>query len=147
MRFCYCYIPPKSSLIKQSTTTCALQTLNIWLYTPSQLICASAFFVRVLPQRPDSPCLTCLPAAHALPMFREARQRSTRKQLEKDRLDPRKSHKPEPPVSGPGKVLVNFIDARFLLVQTFGLHPRNPGSQSSMREVEFGHLIKVKQVK
>jgi len=43
--------------------------------------------------------------AHALPMFREARQRSTRKQLEKDRLDPKKSHKPEPPVSGPGKVL------------------------------------------
>lgn len=37
-------------------------------------------------------------------MFREARQRSTRKQLEKDRLDPKKSHKPEPPVSGPGKM-------------------------------------------
>ncbi|KAI4892112.1 hypothetical protein NFI96_017896 [Prochilodus magdalenae] len=41
---------------------------------------------------------------HALPMFREARQRSTRKQLEKDRLDPMKSHKPEPPVSGPDDV-------------------------------------------
>ncbi|TNM91967.1 hypothetical protein fugu_018979 [Takifugu bimaculatus] len=40
---------------------------------------------------------------HALPMFREARQRSTRKQLEKDRLDPKKSHKPEPPVAGPGR--------------------------------------------
>ncbi|XP_056592963.1 WD repeat-containing protein 70 [Triplophysa dalaica] len=40
---------------------------------------------------------------HALPMFREPRQRSTRKQLEKDRLDPVKSHKPEPPMSGPGK--------------------------------------------
>ncbi|XP_077593022.1 WD repeat-containing protein 70 [Stigmatopora nigra] len=40
---------------------------------------------------------------HALPMFREARQRSTRKQLEKDRLDPKKSRKPEPPVSGPGR--------------------------------------------
>lgn len=35
-------------------------------------------------------------------MFREPRQRSTRKQLEKDRLDPVKSHKPEPPVAGPG---------------------------------------------
>lgn len=35
-------------------------------------------------------------------MFREPRQRSTRKQLEKDRLDPLKSHKPEPPVAGPG---------------------------------------------
>lgn len=43
-------------------------------------------------------------SAHALPMFREARQRSTKKQLEKDRLDPMKSHKPEPPVSGPGDV-------------------------------------------
>lgn len=43
-------------------------------------------------------------SAHALPMFREARQRSTKKQLEKDRLDPVKSHKPEPPVSGPGDV-------------------------------------------
>lgn len=41
-------------------------------------------------------------------MFREARQRSTRKQLEKDRLDPKKSHKPEPPVSGPGNMLVIF---------------------------------------
>uniref|UniRef100_A0A6I8QPB5 WD repeat-containing protein 70 n=1 Tax=Xenopus tropicalis TaxID=8364 RepID=A0A6I8QPB5_XENTR len=40
---------------------------------------------------------------HALPMFREPRQRSTRKQLEKDRLDPVKSHKPEPPVAGPGR--------------------------------------------
>ncbi|XP_061150019.1 WD repeat-containing protein 70 isoform X2 [Syngnathus typhle] len=40
---------------------------------------------------------------HALPMFREPRQRSTRKQLEKDRLDPKKSRKPEPPVSGPGR--------------------------------------------
>ncbi|CAL8405812.1 unnamed protein product, partial [Arctogadus glacialis] len=40
---------------------------------------------------------------HALPMFREARQRSTKKQLEKDRLDPMKSNKPEPPVSGPGR--------------------------------------------
>jgi hypothetical protein len=38
----------------------------------------------------------------ALPMFREPQQRSTRKQLEKDRLDPLKSHKPEPPVAGPG---------------------------------------------
>ncbi|PKU40475.1 wd repeat-containing protein 70-like [Limosa lapponica baueri] len=36
-------------------------------------------------------------------MFREPRQRSTRKQLEKDRLDPMKSHKPEPPVAGPGR--------------------------------------------
>lgn len=48
-------------------------------------------------------------AAHALPMFREARQRSTRKQLEKDRLDPKKSHKPEPPVAGPGRLSNLFV--------------------------------------
>lgn len=52
----------------------------------------------------SSPCSPCASAAHALPMFREARQRSTRKQLEKDRLDPKKSHKPEPPVAGPGRL-------------------------------------------
>lgn len=42
-------------------------------------------------------------------MFREARQRSTKKQLEKDRLDPLKSHKPEPPVSGPGEPCWGFL--------------------------------------
>jgi hypothetical protein len=47
--------------------------------------------------------------AHALPMFREPRQRSTRKQLEKDRLDPLKSHKPEPPVAGPGDWSSRFV--------------------------------------
>lgn len=51
----------------------------------------------------------CVSAAHALPMFREARQRSTRKQLEKDRLDPKKSHKPEPPVAGPGTLSNLFV--------------------------------------
>nr|KAF6387299.1 hypothetical protein mMyoMyo1_007814 [Myotis myotis] len=40
---------------------------------------------------------------HTLPMSREPRQRSSRKQLEKDRPDPLKSHKPEPPVAGPGR--------------------------------------------
>jgi hypothetical protein len=39
---------------------------------------------------------------YALPMFPEPHHRSTRKQLEKDRLDPLKSHKPEPPIAGPG---------------------------------------------
>lgn len=68
----------------------------------SPLLCDLA--ARINPKRHDCPCLLCTSPAHALPMFREARQRSTRKQLEKDRLDPKKSHKPEPPVSGPGKV-------------------------------------------
>lgn len=43
-------------------------------------------------------------------MFREPRQRSTRKQLEKDRLDPMKSHKPEPPVAGPGNLGIIISD-------------------------------------
>ncbi|XP_047397147.1 WD repeat-containing protein 70-like [Sciurus carolinensis] len=39
---------------------------------------------------------------HASPVFHKLCQWSTRKQLE-DRLDPLKSHKPEPPVAGPGR--------------------------------------------
>ncbi|XP_034458814.1 WD repeat-containing protein 70 isoform X2 [Hippoglossus hippoglossus] len=70
---------------------------------------------------------------HALPMFREARQRSTRKQLEKDRLDPKKSHKPEPPVSGPGRggrvaahggTLSSFIVKNIALDKTDDSDPR-----------------------
>lgn len=40
---------------------------------------------------------------HALPLFREERARSTRKQMEKDRLDPTKSRRPDLPVTGPGQ--------------------------------------------
>uniref|UniRef100_A0A671L627 WD repeat-containing protein 70 n=1 Tax=Sinocyclocheilus anshuiensis TaxID=1608454 RepID=A0A671L627_9TELE len=70
---------------------------------------------------------------HALPMFREARQRSTRKQLEKDRLDPVRSHKPEPPVSGPGRggrvaahggTLSSFIVKNIALDKTDDSNPR-----------------------
>ncbi|XP_051784448.1 WD repeat-containing protein 70 isoform X1 [Erpetoichthys calabaricus] len=70
---------------------------------------------------------------HALPMFREDRQRSTRKQLEKDRLDPVKSHKPEPPVSGPGRggrvgthggTLSSFIVKNIALDKTDDSNPR-----------------------
>ncbi|XP_072371673.1 WD repeat-containing protein 70 [Scyliorhinus torazame] len=70
---------------------------------------------------------------HALPMFREPRQKSTRKQLEKDRLDPIKSHKPEPPVSGPGRggrvgthggTLSSFIVKNIALDKTDDSNPR-----------------------
>ncbi|KAG8456694.1 hypothetical protein GDO86_002469 [Hymenochirus boettgeri] len=70
---------------------------------------------------------------HALPMFREPRQRSTRKQLEKDRLDPMKSHKPEPPVAGPGRggrvgthggTLSSFIVKNIALDKTDDSNPR-----------------------
>lgn len=41
---------------------------------------------------------------HALPMFRDLDPgRGTKRKREKDRMDPRKSHRPELPVTGPGK--------------------------------------------
>jgi hypothetical protein len=44
-----------------------------------------------------------LTSAYALPMFREEKPRSTRKQDEKARKDPVKSKRPDLPVCGPGK--------------------------------------------
>ncbi|KAI0361849.1 transcription factor [Trametes cingulata] len=41
---------------------------------------------------------------HALPMFRDSEiGRSTKRKREKERMDPRKSHRPELPVTGPGR--------------------------------------------
>lgn len=41
---------------------------------------------------------------HALPMFRDGEDaRSTKRKREKERLDPRKSKRPELPITGPGK--------------------------------------------
>lgn len=40
---------------------------------------------------------------HALPMFREGDDRGGKRKREKDRMDPRKSRRPELPVTGPGK--------------------------------------------
>lgn len=43
---------------------------------------------------------------HALPMFRQEKSRSSRKKMEKDRLDPVKSRRPDLPItSGQGKIL------------------------------------------
>lgn len=40
---------------------------------------------------------------HALPLFRQERRKTSRKQIEKDRLDPVKSHRPDLPItSGQG---------------------------------------------
>ncbi|XP_060097013.1 WD repeat-containing protein 70-like [Heteronotia binoei] len=70
---------------------------------------------------------------HALPMFREPCQRSTKKQLEKDRLDPLKSHKPEPLVAGPGRggrvgshgrTLSSYIVKNIALRKTDDSNPR-----------------------
>lgn len=41
---------------------------------------------------------------HALPMFRDGEEgRSTKRKREKERMDPRKSKRPDLPVTGPGK--------------------------------------------
>lgn len=41
---------------------------------------------------------------HALPLFRQERRKTSRKQMEKDRLDPVKSKRPDLPItSGQGK--------------------------------------------
>lgn len=40
---------------------------------------------------------------HALPMFRDGEERGTKRKREKDRMDPRKSRRPELPVTGPGR--------------------------------------------
>ncbi|KAK7829160.1 hypothetical protein U0070_012631 [Myodes glareolus] len=70
---------------------------------------------------------------HALPLFREPRQRCTRKQQEADRLDPLKSHKPEPPVAGPGRggrvgthggTLSSYIVKNIALDKTDDRNPR-----------------------
>ncbi|UYV64404.1 WDR70 [Cordylochernes scorpioides] len=53
---------------------------------------------------------------HALPLFKQDRPRSRRKQMEKDRMDPVKSHRPDLPVTGPGGVqFCCFVSELFCL--------------------------------
>ncbi|CAG0881151.1 unnamed protein product [Darwinula stevensoni] len=62
-------------------------------------------------------------APHSLRMFRQERPRSTRKQLEKARLDPVKSKRPELPIGGQG-----------ILLPLFHLHFINPFPSLTTRE-------------
>ena len=48
-------------------------------------------------------------SAYALPMFRQNRESSTKKQDEKARKDPVKSHRPDLPIYGPGKSVTLII--------------------------------------
>ena len=41
--------------------------------------------------------------AYALPMFKQNKPTSTKRKEEKERKDPVKSHRPDLPVSGPGR--------------------------------------------
>ena len=43
---------------------------------------------------------TCIPTAHALPMFRQDQPKSLKRKREKDRSDPLMSRKPEAPLPG-----------------------------------------------
>lgn len=59
-------------------------------------------------------------APHSLPMFRQDKTRSSRKKMEKDRLDPVKSKRPDLPItSGQGKSTFFFVFNRFF---NFVLH-------------------------
>lgn len=47
---------------------------------------------------------------HALPMFRQEKSRSSRKKMERDRMDPKKSRRPDLPItSGQGKSYFRFM--------------------------------------
>lgn len=49
---------------------------------------------------------------HALPLFRQEKSRSSRKKMEKERMDPVKSRRPDLPItSGQGKKAFDFVDA------------------------------------
>lgn len=51
----------------------------------------------------------CIVSAYALPMFREGRPTSTRKQEERVRKDPIKSHRPDLPMYGPGESIALWL--------------------------------------
>lgn len=132
-----------------------LHTLNRLPGALPAYLCGLCFVILQFesPKQLDYPCLPCVSPAHALPMFREARQRSTRKQLEKDRLDPKKSHKPEPPVSGPGKVLFFFLFLAFISTK-HEFHRINKKRnkkidkrETSIQSVSLGDETKQKQMR
>ena len=58
---------------------------------------------------------------HALPMFREPRARSTHKQAEKARQDPKKSHRPDLPQGKSGEWRVGMIAAAVALAGGVGV--------------------------
>lgn len=68
----------------------------------------------------------CIVSAHALPLFREDRPRSSKKRQEKDRKDPVKSRRPDLPVTGPGEWMNLAFDGSFIsdLMLCFLARPR-----------------------
>jgi hypothetical protein len=56
---------------------------------------------------------------HALPLFRQDKPKSVKKQMEKDRLDPVKSHRPELPITAKGVHIHSFVAFFQLLFALF----------------------------
>ena len=68
--------------------------------SPLQLTSSSPYFYHYLLPIPLTPPP---PSAHALPLFRDDKTQSLKRKREKERLDPVKSRKPQPPVGKKGK--------------------------------------------
>lgn len=81
------------------------------LYSPSTSINGAKLLLNKGPPRKatiedmsDAVAAPTILTPHALPMFRDGEiARGTKRKREKDRLDPRKSKRPELPVTGPGR--------------------------------------------
>lgn len=60
---------------------------------------------------------------HALPLFRQERRKTSKKQMEKDRLDPVKSHRPDLPItSGQGMQLNYLTNFHLVLYKNYFLY-------------------------
>ncbi|KAK9885825.1 hypothetical protein WA026_013696 [Henosepilachna vigintioctopunctata] len=63
---------------------------------------------------------------HALPLFRQERRKTSRKQMEKDRLDPVKSHRPDLPITSGqgGRVASSGSTLSSFVIRNLGLSKR-----------------------
>ncbi|CDO72430.1 hypothetical protein BN946_scf184977.g130 [Trametes cinnabarina] len=81
------------------------------LYSPDMSVNGAKLVLNKGPQRKptvedmsDAAAAPTIITPHALPMFRDSEVgRSTKRKREKERMDPRKSHRPDLPVTGPGR--------------------------------------------
>ncbi|KAG6334921.1 hypothetical protein ID866_4163 [Astraeus odoratus] len=99
------------SKINQIVAGLANGTISV-LYSPETSINgAKLLLAKGAPKRPtvedlsDALAAPAIMTPHALPMFRDGDGivKGTKRKREKDRMDPRKSKRPELPVTGPGK--------------------------------------------
>ncbi|KAI5991495.1 hypothetical protein EDD15DRAFT_2447662 [Pisolithus albus] len=99
------------SKINQILTGLSNGTISV-LYSPvTSINGAKLLLAKGAPKRPtvedlsDALAAPAILTPHALPMFRDGDGvvKGTKRRREKDRMDPRKSRRPELPVTGPGK--------------------------------------------